>query len=83
MVEGGGKVLTSFLRASLVDYAVGDGGSRLLGGMSALGELERTKLPRLDSSACTAWLTTGSLQGPSLGRGVIAALTFTGPAAWS
>jgi GTP cyclohydrolase II len=51
MVEGGGKVLTSFLRASLVDYAVVTVAPRLLGGQSALGSLEREKLPRLDSTA--------------------------------
>ena len=66
MVEGGGKVLTSFLRASLVDYAVVTVAPRLLGGMSALGELEPTKLPRLDGSAlhrlADDWILAGPLR---------------------
>jgi GTP cyclohydrolase II len=66
MVEGGGKVLTSFLRASLVDYAVVTVAPRLLGGMSALGSLERNKLPRLDSSAlhrlADDWIMAGPLR---------------------
>jgi 3,4-dihydroxy 2-butanone 4-phosphate synthase/GTP cyclohydrolase II len=66
MVEGGGKVLTSFLRASLVDYAVVTVAPTLLGGMSALGSLERTRLPRMDSSAlhklADDWIMAGPLR---------------------
>jgi 3,4-dihydroxy 2-butanone 4-phosphate synthase/GTP cyclohydrolase II len=66
MVEGGGKVLTSFLRASLVDYAVVTVAPTLLGGMSALGSLERTRLPRLDTSSmhrlADDWIMAGPLR---------------------
>jgi GTP cyclohydrolase II len=41
MVEGGAKIITSFLRARLVDYAVITVAPCLMGGMSALGALDR------------------------------------------
>jgi GTP cyclohydrolase II len=47
MVEGGARVLTSFLRAELADYAVVTVSPRLLGGLHAVGALERPRLPRL------------------------------------
>jgi riboflavin-specific deaminase-like protein len=47
MVEGGAKVLTSFLRASLGDFAVVTVAPVLLGGLPAVGALERGHLPRL------------------------------------
>jgi GTP cyclohydrolase II len=46
MVEGGAKVLTSFLRASLGDYAVVTVAPFLAGGLSAVGQLNG-RLPRL------------------------------------
>jgi riboflavin-specific deaminase-like protein len=46
MVEGGAKVLTSFLRASLGDYAVVTVAPFLAGGLSAVGKLGG-RLPRL------------------------------------
>jgi riboflavin-specific deaminase-like protein len=46
MVEGGAKVLTSFLRASLGDYAVVTVAPFLAGGLSAVGKLNGS-LPRL------------------------------------
>jgi riboflavin-specific deaminase-like protein len=46
MVEGGAKVLTSFLRAELGDHAVVTLAPRLLGGLSAVGALDRERLPR-------------------------------------
>jgi len=47
MVEGGAKIITSFLRARLVDYVVITVAPCLMGGMSALGALERGSAPRL------------------------------------
>ena len=47
MVEGGAKVLTSFLRARLGDYAVVTVAPRLLGGLAAVGTLEHRQLPHL------------------------------------
>jgi riboflavin-specific deaminase-like protein len=51
MVEGGARVLTSFLRAELADYAVVTVTPRLLGGLHAVGALERPRLPRLANAA--------------------------------
>jgi riboflavin biosynthesis pyrimidine reductase len=39
MVEGGAKIITSFLRSRLVDYAVITVAPHLLGGLSALADL--------------------------------------------
>jgi 3,4-dihydroxy 2-butanone 4-phosphate synthase/GTP cyclohydrolase II len=47
MVEGGAKIITSFLRSKLVDYAVITVAPCLIGGMSALGALDRNTTPRL------------------------------------
>ncbi|HVR63798.1 MAG TPA: RibD family protein [Polyangia bacterium] len=47
MVEGGAKVLTSFLRARLGDYAVVTVAPQLLGGLAAVGSLPHRRLPRL------------------------------------
>jgi GTP cyclohydrolase II len=49
MVEGGAKVLTSFLRAELGDYAIVTLAPRLLGGLAAVGALEGARRPRLAS----------------------------------
>jgi GTP cyclohydrolase II len=46
MVEGGAKVITSFLRARLVDYAVITVAPRLVGGLAALGAMEPAAPPR-------------------------------------
>jgi GTP cyclohydrolase II len=46
MVEGGAKVITSFLRARLIDYAVITVAPRLVGGLSAFGGLDGGALPR-------------------------------------
>jgi GTP cyclohydrolase II len=51
MVEGGAKIITSFMRARLVDYAVITVAPRFLGGMAALSASERGGLPRLQSWA--------------------------------
>jgi GTP cyclohydrolase II len=48
MVEGGARVLTSFLRAELGDYAVVTVAPRLLGGLPAVGALDRARLPRFE-----------------------------------
>jgi riboflavin-specific deaminase-like protein len=46
MVEGGARVLTSFLGAALGDYAVITVAPRFLGGVGAVGPLDRARLPR-------------------------------------
>lgn len=46
MVEGGAEVITSFLRARLVDYAVITVAPRLVGGLAALGAMEPAAPPR-------------------------------------
>jgi GTP cyclohydrolase II len=46
MVEGGARVLTSFLRASLGDFAVVTVAPILLGGLSAVGSLGPCSFPR-------------------------------------
>jgi GTP cyclohydrolase II len=51
MVEGGGRIITSFLRARLVDYAVVTVSPRFLGGMPALTSDERGTLPSLQTWA--------------------------------
>jgi len=51
MVEGGARIITSFLRARLVDYAVVTVTPRFLGGMPALSASEREGLPRLQTWA--------------------------------
>jgi 3,4-dihydroxy 2-butanone 4-phosphate synthase/GTP cyclohydrolase II len=52
MVEGGAKIITSFMRARLVDYAIVTVAPRFLGGMPAVSASERGGLPRLQ-----AWAT--------------------------
>ena len=47
MVEGGARVLTSFLRAELADFAAITVSPHLLGGLHAVGALPRPRLPRL------------------------------------
>jgi GTP cyclohydrolase II len=51
MVEGGARVLTSFLRAELGDYAVVTIAPRLLGGLPVVGGLDHGRAPRLVSIA--------------------------------
>jgi GTP cyclohydrolase II len=51
MVEGGARIITSFLRARLVDYAVVTVTPRFLGGMPALSANERGGLPSLETWA--------------------------------
>jgi GTP cyclohydrolase II len=52
MVEGGSRIITSFLRSRMVDYAVVTVAPRLLGGLSAIGQLDGAAPPRID-----AWTT--------------------------
>jgi 3,4-dihydroxy 2-butanone 4-phosphate synthase/GTP cyclohydrolase II len=51
MVEGGARVLTSFLRAALGDYAVVTIAPRFLGGLAAVGALAGARPPRFASVA--------------------------------
>jgi riboflavin biosynthesis pyrimidine reductase len=66
MVEGGAKVLTSFLRASLGDFAVVTIAPVLLGGLPAVGGLERGHLPRMRDVASHRlgddWVLEGALR---------------------
>jgi 3,4-dihydroxy 2-butanone 4-phosphate synthase/GTP cyclohydrolase II len=64
MVEGGAKVLTSFLRAELGDFAVITIAPRLLGGLGAIGQLERARLPRLVEAASHRLAEDVVLSGP-------------------
>lgn len=52
LVEGGARILTSFLRARLADYVVITVAPQFVGGVSALCESELTPFPRL-----RAWRT--------------------------
>ena len=47
MVEGGAKVLTSFLQAGLADFAIVTVAPRFLGGLSAVGRLQRGSRPQI------------------------------------
>jgi riboflavin-specific deaminase-like protein len=67
MVEGGARVLTSFLGAALGDFAVVTIAPRLLGGLPAVGPLAGTHAPRF-----------GTLASHRLGDDVVLA----GPLAW-
>jgi riboflavin biosynthesis pyrimidine reductase len=49
MVEGGARVLTSFLRAALGDYAIVTVVPRFLGGLAAVGALDGARPPRFTS----------------------------------
>ncbi len=51
MVEGGARVLTSFLRAGLGDYALVTLAPRLVGGLAALGTLDEARPPRFAAVA--------------------------------
>jgi riboflavin-specific deaminase-like protein len=64
MVEGGARVLTSFLRAELGDYAVVTLAPRFLGGLSVVGALARDRLPRLTSVASHQLADDVVLTGP-------------------
>lgn len=47
MVEGGARIITSFLAAQLVDWLVVTVSPQLLGGLPAIGHLNGSALPRL------------------------------------
>jgi 3,4-dihydroxy 2-butanone 4-phosphate synthase/GTP cyclohydrolase II len=51
MVEGGARVLTSFLRAGLGDYVIVTVAPRLLGGLPVVGALDRRRPPRFGAVA--------------------------------
>ncbi|HVU50253.1 MAG TPA: RibD family protein [Polyangia bacterium] len=64
MVEGGARVLTSFLRAELGDYAVVTVAPRFLGGLSAVGTLSGARSPRFASAATHRLADDLVLAGP-------------------
>jgi 3,4-dihydroxy 2-butanone 4-phosphate synthase/GTP cyclohydrolase II len=64
MVEGGARVLTSFLRAELGDYAVVTVAPRFLGGLAAVGGLAGARPPRFASIASHRLAEDVVLAGP-------------------
>jgi GTP cyclohydrolase II len=67
MVEGGARVLTSFLRAGLGDYAVVTIAPRFLGGLAAVGALDGARAPRF---------------APAVTQRLADDLVLAGPLAW-
>jgi riboflavin-specific deaminase-like protein len=64
MVEGGARVLTSFLGAGLGDYAVVTLAPRFLGGLSVVGPLDRARMPRFARVASHRLADDVVLAGP-------------------
>jgi 3,4-dihydroxy 2-butanone 4-phosphate synthase/GTP cyclohydrolase II len=64
MVEGGARVLTSFLRAGLGDYAVVTVAPRFLGGLPAVGALDGAPPPRFAAVATHRLADDTVLAGP-------------------
>jgi 3,4-dihydroxy 2-butanone 4-phosphate synthase/GTP cyclohydrolase II len=64
MVEGGARVLTSFLRAGIGDYAVVTVAPRLLGGLAAVGPLAGVRPPRFAAVATHRLAADVVLAGP-------------------
>jgi riboflavin biosynthesis pyrimidine reductase len=50
MVEGGARIITSFLAARLVDHMVVSIAPRLVGGLNAIENLNGSGLPRLKNT---------------------------------
>jgi 3,4-dihydroxy 2-butanone 4-phosphate synthase/GTP cyclohydrolase II len=57
MVEGGARIITSFLVARLVDYAVITIAPQFLGGLPAVDRSARVGLPAAVASLTTAWVS--------------------------
>lgn len=80
MVEGGARIITSFLDARLVDYVAVTIAPTFMGGLSAVGELHRPPSP---PSAPAAALVP---RGPALSRWISARLgddlVMSGEIAW-
>ena len=64
MVEGGARVLTSFLRAALGDYAIVTVAPRFLGGLAAVGALDGARPPRFTSMTSHRLAEDVVLAGP-------------------
>ncbi len=64
MVEGGARVLTSFLRAALGDYAIVTVAPRFLGGLAAVGALDGARPPRFTSMTSHRLADDVVLAGP-------------------
>jgi 3,4-dihydroxy 2-butanone 4-phosphate synthase/GTP cyclohydrolase II len=64
MVEGGARVLTSFLRAGLGDYAVVTVAPRFIGGLAAIGGLEGARPPRFAAVATHRLAADVVIAGP-------------------
>lgn len=80
MVEGGARIITSFLDARLVDYVAVTIAPTFMGGLSAVGELHRPPSP--PSAPATALAPSG----PALSRWISARLgddlVMSGEIAW-
>ncbi len=80
MVEGGARIITSFLDARLVDYVAVTIAPMFMGGLSAVGELSRI------STAAGAPGATLARSGPALSRWISARLgddlVMAGEIAW-
>jgi 3,4-dihydroxy 2-butanone 4-phosphate synthase/GTP cyclohydrolase II len=72
MVEGGAKVLTSFLQAQLADYAIVTVAPRFLGGLAAVGPLAGPARPHIAEPSCERFgadmVMAGALTQAALAR---------------
>jgi GTP cyclohydrolase II len=64
MVEGGAKVLTSFLQAQLADYAIVTIAPRFLGGLAAVGPLAGSARPQITGPSFERFGTDMVMAGP-------------------
>ena len=64
MVEGGAKVLTSFLQAQLADYAIVTIAPRFLGGLAAVGPLEGAARPQIAGASIERFGADVVMAGP-------------------
>jgi riboflavin-specific deaminase-like protein len=83
MVEGGARIITSFLDARLVDYVAVTIAPTFMGGLSAVGELSRAQAaPHVPGSPAVALAPSG----PALSRWISARLgddlVMSGELAW-
>jgi GTP cyclohydrolase II len=69
MVEGGAKVLTSFLQAQLADYAVVTIAPRFLGGLAAVGPLVGGDRPQIAGPSCERFGADLVMAGPLVPMG--------------
>lgn len=68
MVEGGAKVLTSFLQSGLADYAIVTIAPRFLGGLAAVGQLAGRERPQIAHASCERFGADMVMAGPLVTR---------------